>query len=179
MTLRERLEVVGIVALTVVSLGLGSRAILSGPQSVEGADMFHLEIASVDLTSGPRATTFTASGMAPGDSTTIAMTVANSGRNPMVFGMSRGVVSPGGSALAEALILTIKTVGSSCADFNGVTLSEGPLNEAAFGNQTDGQPLPAATAQILCFRAVLPLETGNELQGAATTVSMSFHARLL
>jgi hypothetical protein len=175
-TLRERLEVVGIVALTVVSLGLGSRAILSGPRSVEGADLFRIEISSVDLTAGARATTFTAKDMMPGDSATASITVANSGRQSMAFGMSRGVVSAEGTALSEALVLTIKTVGSSCADYDGETLYDGPLAEAAFGENSDGHPLPAATAEILCFRAVLPLDTGNEVQGTATTVLLSFHA---
>ena len=78
--------------------------------------------------------------------------------------------------LAAELLFTVRTVGSSCADFDGTSLFEGPLDEASFGMDGSGRPLPAATAEILCFRAALPLDAANAVQGAATTVTLSFRA---
>jgi hypothetical protein len=92
--------------------------------------------------------------------------------------MNPGLVTTGGAALAAALVLTIKTVGSSCADFDGITLFDGQLDKAAFGNEANGRPLAPATAEILCFRAALPIDTGNALQGRSTTIALSFGADL-
>ncbi|MDQ2966217.1 MAG: hypothetical protein M3R57_10255, partial [Chloroflexota bacterium] len=76
-----------------------------------------------------------------------------------------------------ALVLTVRTIGASCADRNGMTLFDGPLDEAAFGLQDNGRLLPAATAEILCFRVALPLDADNGLQGMTTTVTLSFGAK--
>jgi len=175
MTRERQLAALAILGLGVVCLGLGYDAI-SRSGSADGGDPARLETASIELTTGTGDATLSARGMAPGDGVTAAITVANSGRRPMTYAMSRGLVSAGGAALAAALILTIKTVGSSCADFDGTTLFDGPLDEAAFGTETNGRPLPGATAEILCFRATLPFDTGNALQGAATTVTLAFSA---
>lgn len=174
MTRERRLAAFTILGLIVVCIWLGANAVMSGWRS--GDDLRRLEISSIDLATGARDATLSARGMAPGDAVTAAITVANSGRRPMTYAMSRGLVSAGGAALATALTLTIKTVGSSCADFDGTTLFDGPLDEAAFGSEANGRPLPAATAEILCFRIGLPFDTGNALQGAATTVTLSFGA---
>jgi hypothetical protein len=88
--------------------------------------------------------------------------------------MSRGAVSVDGSALAAALVLTIKTIGSSCEDQDGTTLFDGPLDAADVGSEGNGRPLAAATAEILCLRVELPRDTDNKLQGAAATISLTF-----
>lgn len=174
MTRRRRLSAPTIVGLTVVCLGLGSNAIMSCSQPADGGAPRRLEISSIDLTTGTRDAILEARGMVPGDAVTAAVTVTNSGRQPMTYAMSRGLVSAGGAALSAALVLTIKTIGSSCADYDGTTLFDGPLDEAAFGGEGNGRPLLAATAEILCFRAALPLDVDNALQGAATTATLSF-----
>lgn len=43
-------------------------------------------------------------------------------------------------------------------------------------SEGSGRTLPAATAAILCFRAALPRDAGNALQGAVTAVTLSFGA---
>lgn len=175
MTRERRLALLAILGLGVLFLGLAYDAI-SRPRSADPGDPARFEAASIELSSGTGGGTLSARGMAPGDAVTAAITVSNSGRRPMTYGMSLGPVPAGGAALAAALVLTIKTVGSSCADFDGATLFDGPLNEAAFGSAAIGRPLPAATAEILCFRTTLPFATGNALQGSATTVTLTFNA---
>jgi hypothetical protein len=178
MTRGRRLAALLIGALAVFCIGLGSKTIISGLRSAEVGDPAGIETSSIDLTTGGADATLSARGMLPGDAVTSAITIANSGRQPMTYAMSLGLASASGAALAGALVLTIKTVGSSCADFDGTTLFDGPLDQAAFGSQANGRSLPAATAEILCFRAALPCDTGNALQGAATTVTLTFGADL-
>jgi hypothetical protein len=178
MTRERRLTTLAIVGLGVLCLGIASKAIMSGSLSARGGDPLRLETTSIELTTGSGEATLSARDMAPGDMATAAITLANSGRQPMTYAMSLGLASASGAALAGALVLTIKTVGSSCADFDGTSLFDGPLDKAAFGSQANGRPLPAATAEILCFRAALPLDTGDALQGVATTVTLTFGADL-
>jgi hypothetical protein len=74
------------------------------------------------------------------------------------------------------LLLTVKSVGSSCAAFDGETLYDGTLDAATIASADAGRSLPAASAEILCFRAFLPEDTGNDAQGGATTVTLAFAA---
>ena len=172
----RRFSIFGMLGLGVLCLGLAYNAIISRSQPVDGRDQPRLDTSSIGLTTGTGNATLSAHDMAPGDAVTAPMTIANSGRQPMTYAMSPGLVSAGGAALAAALVLTVKTVGSSCDDFDGTTLFDGPLNKAAFGSEGNGRLLPAATADILCFRAELPLDAGDALQGAATTIALSFSA---
>jgi hypothetical protein len=175
MTHRWRLEAFTIVGLTVVCLALGSYIVMSGPRPGDAGDLRHFEISSIDLTTGARDASFSAIDMVPGDAVMAAITVANPGRRPMTYRLSRSLVSASEGVLS-ALILTIRTIGSSCADFDGTVLYEGRLDEAAFGSERYGRPLPGATAEILCFRTVLPRAVDNRLQGAAATISLTFTA---
>lgn len=173
---RRGLKAFTIVGLAILCLGLGANAIMSGSRLAGGDDLRRLAISSIDLSTGTRDAILSARGMVPGDAVTAAVTVANSGRQPMAYAMSHGLVSAHGAALSAALVLTIKTIGSSCADDNGTTLFDGPLDEAAFGTEGNRRPLPAATAEILCFRVALPADADDGLQGGATTVPLSFGA---
>ena len=176
MTRRRRRVIPLIVGLSAISLAFGWNAISSEAGTPEAADKARFEVSSLDLSVGTRDTIMSARSMVPGDEVIAAVTVVNSGRQPLAYVMDRGVVSEGGTALAAALVLTIKTIGSSCTDFDGATLFEGPLDHALLDGDGAGRSLPAATAEILCFRAALPSDADNSLQGAATTVTFSFGA---
>jgi hypothetical protein len=165
-----------IVALAAICLALGWNAFRSGVSPADTDDRARLETDSLDLTIGTLEAVLSADDMMPGDTVAAAVTVTNSGPTPMTYGMRGGEVSVEGAMLAGALVLTVKTVGSSCADFDGTSLFDGPLDEASFGMDGSGRALPAATAEILCFRAALPLDAANAAQGAATTVTLSFSA---
>ena len=177
MTRRHRLMASTIVALAAICVALGWNAFRSGALPVDAGDRSRFESASLDLTTtGALDAVISADDMVPGDTVTAAVTITNSGPTPMTYGMRRVGVTADGAMLAAELVFTVRTVGSSCADFDGTSLFDGPLDAAAFGIDGDGRLLPAATAEILCFRAALPLDAANSLQGAATTVTLSFAA---
>jgi hypothetical protein len=176
MTRRHGISASAIVALAAICVALGWYAFRSGALPADADERGRFETASLDLTTGPLDAVVSAHNMIPGDTVTAALTITNSGPTPMTYGMRRGGVTAGGATLAAELVFTVKTVGSSCADFDGTSLFEGPLDEAAFGIDGDGRPLPAATAEILCFRAALPLDAANAIQGTATAVTLSFTA---
>lgn len=165
-----------ILGLSAVCIGLASVVIMSGSRLEDAVDPPSLETTSIDLTIGSQDGSLSARGMVPGDAVAATVTVANSGRQPMTYAMRRGRVSTGGAPLAAALVLTIRAVGSSCADFDGAILFDGPLDETEFGREGDDRPLAAATAEILCLRVALPFEASDSLQGAETTVALSFAA---
>jgi|SRR5450759_264377 hypothetical protein len=83
--------------------------------------------------------------------------------------------------LMNQLTLTVKTLGTSCALFDGTSLYTGALASAAVGDPTQGaqagdRTLAAAGSESLCFRATLPLATGNAYQNATTTTTFTFQA---
>jgi hypothetical protein len=176
MTRRHGITASTVVAMAAICVALGWYAVRSGALPADADDRERFQAASLDLTTGPLDAVISARNMIPGDTVTAALTITNSGPTPMTYGMRRGGVTAGGATLAAELVFTVKTVGSSCADFDGASLFEGPLDEAAFGTGRGGRPLPAATAEILCFRAALPLDAANAVQGSATVVTLSFTA---
>lgn len=167
------------IGLGIVGLGVAYSAITAQPRRPLGDHPVAIGTAAIELTTGTGTATLSAANMAPGDVVSTAITITNSGREAMAYGMSAGDISTGSKALATALILTVRTVGSSCADFDGTVLFEGPLGAAAFGNDGDSRPLAGATAEILCFRASLPVDIGDALQGAAMSVTLMFGADAL
>lgn len=175
-----------VVAILLLAVLLASIVIVSGwgawrtdgGDRANGPDPATFDSSSIDLNAGSGDATLSATNMVPGDSVKAAITLANSGSQQMTYAMTSGPTAAGGAALSAALALTIKTVGSSCAAFDGTTLFDGPLDHAAFGSEGDGRSLPAATAEILCFRATLPHGTGDALQGTATAVTLTFGAGL-
>jgi hypothetical protein len=161
------------------SIGLAYNALFSHSRQEDQTDPLKFPSSSIDLSAGAGEGILSADNMAPGDAVTAVMTITNSGPRDMTYAMSHRPVLSAGADLAAALVLTIKTVGTSCADFDGVTLYDGPLDAAAFGSAPNGRPLPAATAEILCLRAALPLETGDAQQSANTIVTLLFSADLM
>jgi hypothetical protein len=171
---RRRLAVLALLGLGVLSFGSGYVAITSNPPASLGDDPTRIETSSIDVATGSGNATLSATNMAPGDTVAAAITISNSSREPMTYGMRLGLVSVGGAALAAALMLTIRTAGTSCADFDGEILFDGPLDKATIASVGSGRRLAAATAEILCFRASLGAGTGNALQNATTTVVLTF-----
>ena len=176
MTGRGRLAVVTIVGLAFVCLGQAFMlmTIESSSSPDEAGESSGLETMSIDLATGGRDGTLSARDMVPGDTASGAVTVVNSGNRPLTYAMRQNLAPAAGAALAAALVLTIKSIGSSCADFDGAILYEGPLDKAAIGSDASGRSLAAATAEILCFRVELPIEADNALQRTATMVTLSF-----
>jgi spore coat-associated protein N len=129
----------------------------------------------------PATAAVTASNMMPGDTVNGSLTVSNTGTAQLRYAMTSASTNADSKALRDQLQLTVKTAGTSCAAFDGTSLYGGALSAAAFGSVTAGQQtgdrtVNAGANEILCFRATLPIATGNTFQGATTTATFTFDA---
>jgi hypothetical protein len=113
-------------------------------------------------------------GMAPGDQTVGSATVLNDGATRLRYATRTSVA--GSRALAEALVLTIKSGVEDCSregfDAGGATRYQGPAAGGAFG----GAVLEPGSAETLCFRVRLPLSVSNALQGSSASAAFTFTA---
>jgi hypothetical protein len=176
MTAAQGLAAAAIVGLTAVCVWLVSNA-PSPSRPADGHRPNRLAISSIDLATGSQDAMFSASDLVPGGAASAAITVVNSSAETMRYAI-RGGVPAGSTDLAAALTLAVRTVGSSCTAFDGDLLYEGSLDGLAFAVRNGGRLLPAATAEILCFRTSLAHDAGNQLQGLATTVVLSFDSSI-
>lgn len=142
-------------------------------------------------TNKPATATITLQNMAPGDTQTGSIVVTNAGTLNLRYAMRTTITAdakprdaancatPGAAAcLSSKLIVTIKTLGTSCAAFDGTTLYTGSLVGAFIGSNAQGSNagdriLSAAALganpsiansvgnETLCFAAHLPLQGGN------------------
>ena len=132
---------------------------------------------TIDITSSPTVA-FTLAAMMPGDANTQALTIANAGTGALRYSLTTVATN----TLGDALTLTVKTLGTSCAAFDGTTvLAATALDGATIGNPAQGadsgdRALAAASSEVLCFRVTLPLATGNTLQGVNSSVTFTFDA---
>jgi hypothetical protein len=170
---RRRLMAWVVIALALIGLGVLAWFLLLVRPSIEAHDL-RLRAATIDVSEGPGDTNLSAEGMAPGDVATGVLTVSNSSRTSFKYAMHHGAISADSTALASALRLTITTGGTSCQDAGSSVVYDGPLSEAAFGDGGSARDLAAASAETLCFKAELPVETGNRVQGSTAVVRLSF-----
>jgi spore coat-associated protein N len=176
---RRRFAVLLVLALVSGSLGAGalSLAIFTDSQAVTGNAF---ATGSIDISTTPATALFNVSNMMPGDTTTQSLVVNNLGTGQLRYAMATSVVS--GPSLAGQLQLTVKTLGTSCAAFDGTSVvAAGALSAAAIGSNTQGaqagdRTLNGLTNETLCFRASLPLSTGNTFQSNSTSVTFTFDA---
>jgi hypothetical protein len=86
------------------------------------------------------------------------------------------------NTLGSALQLTVKTLGTDCATFDGTsvlaatTLNGALIGSSAQGAQAGDRILNGATNEVLCFRVSLPIGTLNPLQGQTSAVTFTFDA---
>ena len=138
-------------------------------------------------TTSPTTALITYSNMQPGDSVTNSITVTNSGNVQLRYAISSSATNADSKALKDQLVLTVKTVdvttpGTPCNDFDGTQLYTGDLDSTAGklvgdntqGSQAGDRTLASSANETLCFRASLPLATGNTYQGATTTATFTF-----
>jgi hypothetical protein len=164
-----------LLSLTVVTLGAGVFSLAIFTDSAASSGSF--ATGTIDITSNP-AVAFNVSGMMPGDASTQALTIANAGTATLRYAM----VSAATNTLGATLQLTVKTLGTSCAAFDGTTVV-GPtaLDGALIGDVTPGDQgsdrvLAASTNEVLCFRVSLPKATGNAFQNTSSAVTFTFSA---
>jgi len=172
---RRRGVVALLLGLTTLSLGAGmfSLAIYTDTDASTGT----FDSGTIDIESSPTVA-FTVSAMVPGDTTTQALTIDNAGTAPLRYALTATATN----LLGDTLTLTVKTLGTSCAAFDGTSvLAATALDGAAIGNPAQGanagdRTLAAAANEVLCFRVSLPLATGNTLQGGTSAATFTFDA---
>jgi camelysin-like metallo-endopeptidase len=167
-------------ALTVASLAATSLSLaLFTDSQAAGANAFTTGTISLGL--NPTSAIFSSGAMMPGDNANGTLVVSNSGTAQLRYAVTSSSTNTDGKGLNAQLTVTIKTLGTSCAAFDGTSLYSGALSAAAFGDPTAGaqtgdRTLAAAASETLCFRASLPSGTGNAFQGATTTATFTFQA---
>src|SRR5260221_1495093 len=169
----RQLALAAVLSLSVVSLGAGAMSLAIFTDTTASTGTF--TSGTIDITSSPTVA-FTIAAMMPGDTNTQALTLANAGTGVLRYSLTTVATN----TLGTALTLTVKTLGTSCAAFDGTSvLAATALNGAAIGSPTQGaqagdRVLAAATNEVLCFRVSLPLATGNALQGISSSVTFTF-----
>jgi spore coat-associated protein N len=171
----QRLALAAALGLSAISLGAGAMSLAIFTDSAASTGTF--TTGTIDITSSPTVA-FTLAAMMPGDANTQALTIANAGTGALRYSLTTVATN----TLGDALTLTVKTLGTSCAAFDGTTvLAATALDGAAIGNPAQGadsgdRALAAASSEVLCFRVTLPLTTGNTLQGVNSSVTFTFDA---
>ena len=164
-----------LLGLTTISLGAGmfSLAVFTDSDSSTGT----FQAGTVDINSNPTVA-FNVTGMVPGDSNTQPLTISNDGTASLRYAMTAAA----SNTLGSTLTLTVKTLGTNCATFDGTTvLAATTLDGAAIGSPAQGantgdRTLAAAASEVLCFRVTLPLGTDDLLQGASSSATFTFDA---
>jgi hypothetical protein len=175
LTRAQRLGLAALLGLTAVSLGAGTMSLAIFSDTAASTGTF--TSGTIDITSSPTVA-FTVAAMVPGDATTQALTISNAGTASLRYSMTSAATN----ALGGSLNLTVRTLGTSCAAFDGaMVVASAPLDGALIGSAVQGgqagdRTLAAATNEVLCFRVDLPLATGNALQGAMSDVTFTFDA---
>jgi hypothetical protein len=173
---RRRRRLAALLALALVSGSLGagalSLAIFTDSQAVTGNAF---ATGTIDISTTPATALFNVSSMMPGDTSSQTLQVNNAGTGALRYAISTAVVS--GPTLAAQLQLDVYA-GATCS---GTALYSGALGTAAVGSNVQGanpgdRALAGGANETLCFKATLPLSTGNTFQGTSTTVTFTFDA---
>jgi hypothetical protein len=169
------LGVLGLAATSLLSMAL-SLALFTDTAAV-GANAF--SAGTISISTSPASALLTLDPIMPGDTVNASLVVTNDGTGALRYAMTSASTNPDGLGLRDQLGLVVKTAGTNCATFDGVTLYSGTLADAAFGDVTPGddandRTLAGGMGETLCFRATLDISTGNAFQGATTTTTFMF-----
>lgn len=189
---RRRLVGLFVAAAATATIGAASfsLAIFTSSQSVD-ANTF--TTGTIVLGVSPATAALTSSSMMPGDAVPAgvpgqAITVSNTGTGALRYAVSGTSTDADGKHLDTQLVITVKqpdgNVGSSCTLMSGTTLFSAivpttgvnMVGDPTQGNQSGDRTLAAGTSETLCFKASLPVTTGNAYQGSSSTYTFSFAA---
>ena len=177
---RRRLTTLLVLSLVSGSVGAGalSLAVFTDSKAVAGNAF---TTGTIVLGANPASALLTSANMMPGDTVNGSLVVTNGGTGALRYAMTSASTNTDTKGLMNQLTLTIKTLGASCAAFDGTSVYTGTLASALFGDVAQGaqagdRTLAAAGSETLCFRATLPLATANAFQGATTTTTFTFQA---
>jgi len=172
---RRRRLLAALLGLSVLSVGAGAFSLAMFTDTAASTGTF--ATGTIDITSSPTVA-FTVTGMMPNGSNTQALTIANAGTASLRYAMTAAATTP----LGAVLTLEVRTLGASCAAFDGtVVLAATVLNGATIGNPAQGpdtgdRTLAGASNEVLCFRVSLPGTAGNALQGTTSAATFTFDA---
>lgn len=179
---RNRLRRRGLLALLVAGTALigasGASMSLAQFTSTPPALVATFTTGTIVLTTSP-ITTFSATGMMPGDSVSQVVTVTNGGSGALRYSLTSTFSETKG--LAGQLDVTIAPTTTSCSVGVGTAIYTGKLNAVHLGDPTVGsQPgdrsVNGGATELLCFTASLPLATGDTFQGATASATLTFSA---
>jgi hypothetical protein len=161
-------------SLTIAALG--SSALSLALFTDTDSSTWSFTTGTIDIESSPAVLT-SVSGIMPGGTNTQSLTVQNAGTASFRYAMSTVATN----TLGDNLQLEVRTLGTSCAAFDGtVVLAATAIDGAGFGNPAQGadagdRTLAGGASEVLCFRASLPI-TAGPLQGATSDVTFTFDA---
>ena len=191
---RRRRQLIGLlfVVATVATIGAASfsLAIFTSTATV-GANAF--TTGTIILGVAPATAIFTSASMMPGNSVPAgvpgqAVTVSNTGTGALRYAISGASTDGDSKHLNTVLLITVKqpdgNAGSSCTLMTGNTLFNAVVPTAGVnmvGDPTQGQQagdraLSTGTNETLCFKASLPIGTGNAYQASTSTYTFTFAA---
>jgi hypothetical protein len=171
------------VAIAIASIGTTVYTFaLFTDTAANGANAFNT--GTIDIAVSPASAVLTAAAMMPGDVTNGTLAVQNNGTGTLRYAMTTAATNADTLGLRDQLGLVVKTKDTNtagCGNFNGTQLYTGTLAAAfvgdpAVGDQGSDRTLAGAASEVICFRATLPIGTGNAFQGAATTATFTFSA---
>ena len=171
------LAVIGLMATSLVT-GAMSLALFTDTAAV-GGNTF--TAGAISISTNPTSAFLTLDPLMPGDTVNASLAVTNDGTAELRYSMTSASTNADSKALRDELQLTVKSVGTDCATFDGATLYSGTLANAAFGVVTQGadlgdRTLAGGVGETLCFRATLDIGTDNTFQNATTTSTFTFTA---
>jgi hypothetical protein len=183
-----RIFIVGVAVLVLTAVASQGALARFTHQAAVGSNSFNTGF--IDITITPTSALLTLDDMLPRASVTNSLVVTNAaGSAATRYAISSSATNADGKALKDQLVLTIKTIdvttpGTPCNDFDGTQLYTGDLDSTAgklVGDSTAGthsgdRVLNASANETLCFRASLPIGTGDASEGAASTATFTFQA---
>ena len=108
------------------------------------------------------------------------MVVSDPGTHDIRYAMQVLALNDDGKGLKDQLDMTVRAANPTqpeepCHGAGGPVLYEGDL-DGSDGQILGGRTLSTGESETLCITVELPLESGNEFQGASTVATLNFLA---
>jgi hypothetical protein len=130
-----------------------------------------------------------AAGGNPGETIRSRQVVVNADNQSLRYAVTSASTDDDRKGVRDILRVTIRTAdhasgsAATCDRFDGSLLYDGPLGastagvgDARMGGQSGDRVLAAGQRETLCFEITMPIETGNEYQGATTFTTWTIAA---
>jgi hypothetical protein len=175
-----------------IAMMLGLLLLVTGAAAVSAASATFPDVGRASHTGAPvgvaagQLWTFSipTGGLAPGETVRSREFVVNSERMSVRYSLTSASTDDDRKGLRDVLRVTIKTAdlgsasAATCQNFDGPTLYDGPLGagtaglgDVRMGAQPGDRLLGAGQSETLCVEIGMPLDAGNEFQGAITSTT--------